>query len=76
MVVVEFDYNDFKDIFGVEKQKIIDALTDIGAPTEVDQETGKLFVEVTPNRPDWYSVLGLSRAIKSFNKFLISTTFL
>ena len=68
MVVVEFDYNDFKDIFGVEKQKIIDVLTDIGAPTEVDPETGKLFVEVTPNRPDWYSVLGLSRAIKSYYK--------
>jgi len=68
MVVVEFDYNDFKEIFGIEKQKTIDALTDMGAPTEVDPETGKLFVEVTPNRPDWYSVLGLARAIKSYYK--------
>ncbi len=68
MVVVEFDYNDFKDIFGVEKEKTIAALTDIGAPTEVDPETGKLFVEVTPNRPDWYSVLGLARAIRSYYK--------
>ena len=66
MVVVEFDYNDFGEIFGIDKQKTIDALTEIGAPTEVDPETGKLFVEVTPNRPDWYSVLGLARAIKSY----------
>jgi len=68
MVVVEFDYKDFKEIFKAEKQRIIDSLTEIGAPVEVDSETGKLFVEVTPDRPDWYSVLGLARAIRSYHR--------
>lgn len=68
MVVVEFEYNDFKALFGVSKEKVIETLSEMGAPTEVDPETGKLFAEVTPNRPDWYSVLGLARALHSYSK--------
>lgn len=64
MVVVEFDYNEFKEFFNEEKT--IEILNKIGAPAEVDNETGKIFVEITPNRPDWYSVIGLARAVKSY----------
>ncbi|MEM3075303.1 MAG: phenylalanine--tRNA ligase subunit beta [Candidatus Bilamarchaeaceae archaeon] len=68
MVVVEIDYDDFKDMFRLDKAKVVSGLTEIGAPTEVDEETGKLFVEVTPNRPDWYSVVGLARALQAYYK--------
>lgn len=66
MVVVEFDYNEFKEFFGEEKEKTMEILNKIGAPVEVDSETGKVFAEITPNRPDWYSVLGLARAVQAY----------
>lgn len=66
MVVVEFDYSEFKDVFGKQKEEVIEALNKIGAPAEEDTATGKLFVEVTPNRPDWYSVAGLARAVRAY----------
>jgi len=68
MVVVDFDYSEFRKIIDLPKEKIIDGLTEIGAPTEVDPETGKLYVELTPNRPDWYSMEGLARALRSYYK--------
>lgn len=68
MVVVEFDYEEFKDIFKEPKEKVIEVLNKIGAPAEVDPETGKIFVEITPNRPDWYSVVGLARGVRAFER--------
>jgi len=66
MVVVEFDYNEFKEFFDEKKEKTIEILNRIGAPAEVDGETGKVFAEITPNRPDWYSVIGLARAVSAY----------
>lgn len=68
MVVVDFDYSDFKKILDMPKDKIIAGLSEIGAPTEVNTETGKIYVELTPNRPDWYSMEGLARALRSYYK--------
>lgn len=68
MVVVEFDYKEFEEVFKEPKEKTIDILNKIGAPAEIDPETGKIFAEITPNRPDWYSVIGLGRAVRAFTK--------
>lgn len=68
MVVVDFDYNEFQDLFKEKKEKAVEILNAIGAPAEIDAATGKLFVEVTPNRPDWYSVVGLARAVSAYAK--------
>jgi phenylalanyl-tRNA synthetase beta chain len=68
MVVVSFDYSEFKKLLDIPKEKVIGGLTEIGAPAEVEPETGKIFVELTPNRPDWYSLEGLARALRSYYK--------
>ena len=68
MVVVDFEYEEFKNIFDMPKDKVIDGLTEMGAPAEINQETGKIYVELTPNRPDWYSMEGLARALRSYYK--------
>jgi len=66
MVVVDFDYDEFKRVYNIPKDKVVNGLTEIGAPTEVNPETGKIYVELTPNRPDWYSMEGLARALRSY----------
>jgi len=68
MVVVSFDYSEFKKLVDLPKGKVVSGLTEIGAPAEVQEETGKIFVELTPNRPDWYSLEGLARALRSYYK--------
>lgn len=68
MVVVSFDYSEFKKLVDLPREKVIAGLTEIGAPAEVQVETGKIFVELTPNRPDWYSLEGLARALRSYYK--------
>ena len=64
MVVVEYSYDEIKSKVNLTKEKIIDILNTIGAPTEEDEETKLIKSEITPNRPDWYSVEGLVRSIK------------
>ncbi|NYZ77627.1 phenylalanine--tRNA ligase subunit beta [Candidatus Micrarchaeota archaeon] len=68
MVVVDFDYDDFRRLLDLPKDKVVDGLTEIGAPSEVNSETGKIYAELTPNRPDWYSMEGLARALRSYYK--------
>jgi len=68
MVVVEFDYEEFKGLLNLPKEKVVNGLTEIGAPAEVEEETGKICAELTPNRPDWYSMEGLARALRSYYK--------
>jgi len=63
MVVVEITYDDIKKLVNLPKKKVIDGLTDIGAPIE---EIGdKLVVELTPNRPDLFFIEGMARALDS-----------
>jgi len=50
---------------GLPKEKIIDMLTRMGAPTE--EKEGQLVVEVTPNRPDLFSTEGILRALACYS---------
>ncbi len=68
MAVVEFLISDFEKLCGFPKEKIIGGLTEIGAPCEEEPETKKLLVELTPNRPDWFALEGLSRSLRSYYK--------
>ncbi len=64
MVVIECELDTVKKATGLPKDKIIDGLSNLGAPCE--EEDGKLIVELTPNRPDWFSQEGLIRALNAF----------
>jgi phenylalanyl-tRNA synthetase beta chain len=66
MVVVEFLSSEMEKRTGLSKDKIIDGLTEIGAPCEYLDETKKILAELTPNRPDWYSMEGLARSLVSY----------
>ena len=68
MAVVEFLISDFERLCGFPKEKIIEGLTEIGAPCEEEPETKKLLVELTPNRPDWFALEGLSRSLRAYYK--------
>jgi phenylalanyl-tRNA synthetase beta chain len=68
MVVVEYLYEEMKALVDMPLDKMIDGLNRLGAPSEYDQSTRKITSELTPNRPDWYSMEGLSRALKAFHK--------
>ena len=66
MVVVEYSHKEIKGHIDLTEQEVVDNLNNIGAPSEVDKETGLIVSEITPNRPDWYSVEGLVRSLKSY----------
>jgi len=68
MAVVEFLISDFEKLCGFPKEKIIEGLTEIGAPCEEEPETKKLLVELTPNRPDWFALEGLARSLRAYYK--------
>lgn len=73
MVVVEYSYEEIKNKVKLSKEKIIDVLNEIGAPTEIDSESGLIKSEITPNRPDWYAIEGLVRSIKTYTTQEIPT---
>ncbi len=50
---------------GLGEDEVIAGLTSIGMPVEFG-ELQSLLVEVTPNRPDLFSVGGLARALKAY----------
>ncbi|MEM4271998.1 MAG: phenylalanine--tRNA ligase subunit beta [Candidatus Bilamarchaeaceae archaeon] len=50
---------------GLSEEEAIAGLTNIGMPVEFG-ELQTLLVEVTPNRPDLFSVWGLARALKAY----------
>jgi phenylalanyl-tRNA synthetase beta chain len=68
MVVVEFEYKEMKKLIDIPKDDMIDGLSSLGAPCEFEPETKKIIAELTPNRPDWYSMEGLARALKAYYK--------
>lgn len=63
MAVVEYTYDEIKKYIDLPIEKIVEILNNLGAPTEVDQT---IVSEITPNRADWYSLVGLVRSIKIF----------
>lgn len=66
MAVVTVSISELIERTGLDKDRIIDGLNEIGAPVDGEKE-GELFVEVTPNRPDFYSVEGLARALNYYH---------
>jgi phenylalanyl-tRNA synthetase beta chain len=67
MPVINFSYEYFNRVLGREitKEKLIDMLPMIGSDIEhYDDENVK--VEFFPNRPDYYSVEGITRTVKGF----------
>ena len=65
MPVITIDSKDLEALSGIDRQKIIDNVSMIGAEVErVEDET--IDIEFFPNRPDLYSVEGVSRAMKAF----------
>lgn len=65
MAVVTISVSEIMKMTGLKKEQVMDSLNDIGMPNE--EEEDELFVEITPNRPDLFSIEGLARAINSFN---------
>ncbi|MGV8176680.1 MAG: phenylalanine--tRNA ligase subunit beta [Candidatus Bilamarchaeaceae archaeon] len=57
---------DLEELTGMDREKLVETLTELGAPTEPDGE--ELAVEVTPNRPDLFFVEGLARAVRAYAK--------
>ncbi len=68
MVVVEFSVEEMKKLVDISKDEMVDGLNNIGAPSEYEKETKKILAELTPNRPDWYSMEGLARSLKAYYK--------
>ena len=66
MAVVEFGVSGFERATGLKKDKIIEGLTAMGAPCEENKTAGKIMVELTPNRPDWFAFEGLVRSLRSY----------
>ena len=65
MPVITVDSKDLETLSGIDRQKIIDNVSMIGAEVErIEEET--IDIEFFPNRPDLYSVEGVSRAMKAF----------
>jgi len=67
MVVVEFAYEDMKGMVDLPLDKMVSSLNELGAPSEYEPEVKKIITELTPNRPDWYSMEGLARALRAYH---------
>ncbi|MBN1170001.1 phenylalanine--tRNA ligase subunit beta [Candidatus Micrarchaeota archaeon] len=68
MVVVEFAYEEMKKLVDISREDMVEGLNNLGAPCEYEKETKKILAELTPNRPDWYSMEGLARALQAYYK--------
>jgi phenylalanyl-tRNA synthetase beta chain len=66
MVVVEYAYEEIRKLIDIPREKMIDSLSSLGAPSEYEPGVGKIITELTPNRPDWYSMEGLARALRAY----------
>jgi phenylalanyl-tRNA synthetase beta chain len=66
MVVVDYLYEDMKRLVNLPLDKMVNGLSELGAPSEYEEETKKIITELTPNRPDWYSMEGLARALRAY----------
>jgi phenylalanyl-tRNA synthetase beta chain len=64
---VEYPYEEMKRLIDLPLEKMIASLNELGAPSEYEPEVKKIITELTPNRPDWYSMEGLARALKAYH---------
>lgn len=65
MAVVSVDIKEVEVGTGLKKQEIVNVLVNMGVP--VEEEANALLLEVTPNRPDLFSVEGVVRALNLFH---------
>ncbi len=69
MPVITFNMGDLLDLVGggVSAEKVLERVPLIGASVDrYEPSTGETAVEFFPNRPDLYSVEGVSRALRTF----------
>ncbi len=66
VAVAEYYLEDLRKQTGLSDSQIIDGLTNIGAPCEANGLV--LVVELTPNRPDWFSLEGVCRSLLEYYK--------
>ena len=64
MAVVTITASEIMKMTGLSKEQVLDGLGSLGAPTE--EAEGEMFVEVTPNRPDLFSIEAIARALNSY----------
>ncbi len=64
MAVVEFEYAELKEGIDLTRERMVDILNNLGAPAEVVGE--KIVLELTPNRPDWFSKEGILRSMRAY----------
>lgn len=71
MAVNTFSFHDFLNLFGKEMdfEELRRISFDYGMEIETELEDDEFSVEVTPERPDIYSVEGYARALRAFNGF-------
>lgn len=67
MVVVEYTYEEMRKLVDLPLEKMIDSLNFLGAPSEYEPDVKKIISELTPNRPDWYSMEGLARSLRAYH---------
>ena len=67
MVVVEYSYEEMRRLVDLPLERMVASLNELGAPSEYEPGVKKIITELTPNRPDWYSMEGLSRALKAYH---------
>ena len=68
MVVVEFEYEEMRRLIDLPRERMIASLSELGAPSEYEPDVKKIITELTPNRPDWYSMEGLARTLRAYHK--------
>ncbi|MDD5337523.1 MAG: phenylalanine--tRNA ligase subunit beta [Candidatus ainarchaeum sp.] len=61
MAVVTISIQELKKLTGLDKKDMLEQLSETGMPAEEGE--GVLFVEVTPNRPDFFSIEGIVRTL-------------
>ncbi len=65
MAVVMIQTDEITRMTGLRKEQVLESLNNIGMPAE--EAEGEIVVEITPNRPDLFSIEGLARALDSFH---------
>jgi len=56
-----------KKLIDLPLEKMINSLNELGAPSEYEPTVKKIITELTPNRPDWYSMEGLARSLRAYH---------
>ena len=64
MVLVRFDEKKLSDITGVTEERLLKVPWLLGG--EARREEGEIVMEFNPDRPDLYSIQGVSRAIRTY----------